>query len=77
MHETIVEYCHCLQAPSEPFQLIEVGLFPSTLDQPMTAFTFEVLQNLKSMPLPPKNPPMITVMPSGNLQTVPSPKVFP
>jgi hypothetical protein len=29
------------------------------------------------MPLPPKNPPMITVMPSGNLQTVPSPKVFP
>ena len=47
MHETIVEYCHCLEAPSEPFQLIEAGLFPSTLEQPMTAFTFEVLRNFE------------------------------
>ena len=47
MHETIVEYCHCLEAPSEPFQLIKAGLFPSTLDQPMTAFTFEVLRNFE------------------------------
>jgi len=47
MHETIIEYCHCLEAPSEPFQLIKAGLFPSTLDQPMTAFTFEVLRNFE------------------------------
>ena len=47
MHKTVVEYCHCLEAPSEPFQLIEAGLFPSTLNQPMTAFTFEVLQNFE------------------------------
>jgi len=47
MHETIIEYCHCLKAPLEPFQLIEAGLFPSTLDQPTTAFTFEVLRNFE------------------------------
>jgi len=43
MHETVIRYCHCLEAPLEPFQLIEAGLFPSTLDQPATTFTFEVL----------------------------------
>lgn len=47
MHETVVEYCHCLGAPLEPFQLIEAGLFPSTLSQPSTAFTFEVLRNFE------------------------------
>jgi hypothetical protein len=47
MHECIIKYCHCLDAPSEPFQLIEAGLFPSTLELPSTAFTFAVLQNFE------------------------------
>ena len=48
-HKFILEFCHCdnlkdvLQ--TEPIQLIRARLFPATLDQPETAFTFRLLDD--------------------------------
>jgi hypothetical protein len=40
-----IEYCYCLSSASKPLQLIATGLFPATMEQPDTAFTFEVLND--------------------------------
>jgi hypothetical protein len=40
-----IEYCYCLSSATKPLQLIAAGLFPATMEQPDTAFTFEVLND--------------------------------
>ena len=45
IHNTKVLYCCCTTAPDEPFQLTSAGLFPATMDQPETAFTFTLLDD--------------------------------
>ena len=45
IHNIKVLYCCCASAPAEPFQLTPAGLFPSTIDQPKTAFTFTILDD--------------------------------
>jgi len=40
-----VEYCYCLPSVTKPLQLIAAGLFPATMEQPDTAFTFKVLND--------------------------------
>ena len=45
IHNTKVLYCCCASAPGEPFQLTSAGLFPATIDQPETAFTFAILDD--------------------------------
>jgi hypothetical protein len=45
IHETKVGYCHCTSHASEALQLTAAGLFPATMDQPETAFTFDLLND--------------------------------
>jgi len=45
IHKLNVEFCHCVHATDEPFQLTSSGLFPATIDQPATAFTFTMLKD--------------------------------
>ena len=40
-----VEYCHCIPTATKALQLIGAGLFPVTMDQPDTAFTFTILND--------------------------------
>jgi hypothetical protein len=47
IHNTKILYCHCANALDEPFQLASAGLFPSTIDQPETAFTFSLLDDFE------------------------------
>ena len=42
--EHYVKFCKCNNASSEHEQLFIHRLFPSTFDQPQTAFTFDVLE---------------------------------
>lgn len=45
IHSLNVEFCYCVHATDEPFQLTSSGLFPATIDQPTTAFTFAMLKD--------------------------------
>lgn len=42
VHRLVVRYCDC-GAPGKYFQLLRARLFPSTMDRPATAFTFDIL----------------------------------
>jgi hypothetical protein len=46
-HNFIIEFCHCDKdvLQTEPIQLIRARLFPATLDQPESAFTFRLLDD--------------------------------
>lgn len=44
-HKLSVHFCCCNNHSSEPLQLCNQQLFPSTMTQPQTAFTFAVLDN--------------------------------
>jgi hypothetical protein len=44
-HRMLVHFCHCANALSESIQLCDEQLFPATLFQPRTVFTFSVLDN--------------------------------
>jgi hypothetical protein len=50
-HNTSVEFCACNSAAALPYQLIDAGLFPATLEQPETAFTFELLDAFQKLSL--------------------------
>ena len=45
IHHIGVEFCCCHNAPSREEQLMALGLFPATFDNPQMAFTFNVLDN--------------------------------
>ncbi|KAL0568821.1 hypothetical protein V5O48_013154 [Marasmius crinis-equi] len=45
VHMTKVAYCECPNCKPHLEQLLEARLFPATVDQPETAFTFEVLKD--------------------------------
>jgi hypothetical protein len=42
-HHFCIEFCHCNHAKTEHLQLVQASLFPATIAQPETAFTFDVL----------------------------------
>ncbi|KAH9477994.1 hypothetical protein JR316_0010227 [Psilocybe cubensis] len=44
IHEVALDYCGCTMAQSRPTQLLRSRLFPSTVSDPKTAATFEVLE---------------------------------
>ena len=44
MHTCRILYCHC-NGVSEAVQLVRSGLFPATIQQPETVFTFAVLKD--------------------------------
>ena len=43
VHHIGVQYCHCPNAKSRDVQLMSLGFFPATFDNPQTAFSFRVL----------------------------------
>lgn len=43
VHEIGVRWCCCREAPGRDIQLMMAGLFPATIREPKTAFTFQVL----------------------------------
>lgn len=45
VHEIVVDWCRCLEAPAHDVQLMLAGLFPATFRNPKTAFTFRVLKD--------------------------------
>jgi hypothetical protein len=55
-HMMLVHFCYCRNALSEPIQLCDEQLFPATLLQPRTAFTFSVLDNCHIHTLSSKKP---------------------
>ncbi|KAF9555789.1 hypothetical protein CPC08DRAFT_779954 [Agrocybe pediades] len=47
IHRVGLDYCGCSCAPSKPIQLLRERLFPSTVIDPKTAATFDVLDNFQ------------------------------
>jgi hypothetical protein len=47
IHNARIIYCCCATASGEPFQLNSAGLFPATIDQPETTFTFAILDDFE------------------------------
>jgi len=45
IHHIGVQYCHCPNAQSWDIQLMSLGFFPATFDNPQTAFLFQVLDD--------------------------------
>lgn len=45
IHNVHIQYCECADSPSEAIQLTRCQLFPATMEQPATAFTFDVLRD--------------------------------
>lgn len=48
IHKINIKFCHCHGDPDEALQLTSAGLFPATMQQPETAFTFEVLKEYQA-----------------------------
>ena len=44
VHQTKICFCSCQGFPIRPEQLMRAKLFPATMTQPTTAFTFQVLK---------------------------------
>jgi len=44
VHNTRIRFCGCLFAPEKHTQLIQSELFPATVEEPRSAFTFAVLK---------------------------------
>jgi hypothetical protein len=44
IHATRVSFCHCEGSPSKWHQLFAANLFPATVNDPQTAFTFRYLR---------------------------------
>jgi hypothetical protein len=55
-YRMLVHFCYCSNAPSKPIQLCNEQLFPATMDQPHTAFTFSVLDSCHIHSLSSKKP---------------------
>ncbi|KAH9478096.1 hypothetical protein JR316_0010334 [Psilocybe cubensis] len=47
IHEVSLRYCGCPHAPLKPTQLLRARLFPSTVADPKTAATFDVLEHFQ------------------------------
>lgn len=47
IHEVSLDYCGCPKSASKPVQLLRARLFPSTVTDPKTAATFDVLENFQ------------------------------
>lgn len=45
IHVIRIFFCFCHRSPGDHLQLVAARLFPATIDQPQTAFTFNVLHN--------------------------------
>src|SRR3981189_834630 len=45
LHHIGVHFCECEGAQSKDIQLLQMGLYPSSFDQPRTSFTFQVLDD--------------------------------
>ena len=45
VHHIGVHFCECEGAQSKDIQLLQMGLYPSSFDQPRTSFTFQVLDD--------------------------------
>jgi hypothetical protein len=50
-HYVSVSFCVCDSSATPPYQLIDADLFPATLEQPETAFTFELLDTFQKLSL--------------------------
>lgn len=50
-HHVTVEFCICDKSAMPVYQLIDAELFPATLDDPSTAFTFELLDTFQKLSL--------------------------
>lgn len=50
-HHVSVEFCACPGRLTEPYQLMDADLFPSSFKQPETAFTFELLDMFERISL--------------------------
>jgi len=44
VHQTKIRFCSCEGFPNRTEQLMRAKLFPATMTQPSTAFTFQVLK---------------------------------
>jgi CxC2 like cysteine cluster associated with KDZ transposases len=51
LHHASVEFCTCNTHSAPPYQLIDADLFPATLEQPETAFTFKLLNSFQKLSL--------------------------
>lgn len=58
IHHVRIQYCQCVTASSEALQLVQCQLFPSTMERPETAFTFDVLRDFHVHSLASKKPAM-------------------
>lgn len=55
-HTLPVYFCHCFDAEAEYIQLVQASLFPATITQPETAFTFGLLDEYDQHVLSSKKP---------------------
>jgi hypothetical protein len=51
IHSSKVRFCSCRGAVERPLQLVQAGLFPASVTQPQTAFTFAALQHFQMLNL--------------------------
>ena len=49
IHEVAIDYCGCQQSIPKTVQLLQARLFPSTVIDPKTAATFEVLDTFQML----------------------------
>lgn len=56
IHQVLIKFCHCVNAPAEYNQLAKASLFPATVERPATAFTFHVLKEFHNLSLTSKIP---------------------
>ena len=50
-HKIMVEFCACDGRVTPAYQLVDAQLFPTTLEDPETAFTFELLKTFQKLSL--------------------------
>ncbi|KIM74801.1 hypothetical protein PILCRDRAFT_35888, partial [Piloderma croceum F 1598] len=51
IHTITLQFCGCVGAPHPHNQLLAASWFPASLDQPQTAFTFDVLDTFQLLNL--------------------------
>ena len=51
VHDYQLEFCQCVDALAEPFQLTCSRLFPATIERPETLFTFDILDHFHTLNL--------------------------
>lgn len=51
LHNIAVHFCYCYSAPPDAIQLSNAQLFPATMENPQTAFSFGVLDHFHQLTL--------------------------